>query len=130
MRRSAKMLLFKKNTQKTDASKITQHAEWPYADPEGAETGCLDRPNLKYRKNIGFLSNTSFDPLNNRKATKPANVWPSLACQRKWRFAGGPIITRLLCYFDPFSLSLPSSKKKKKKALSELDPLWQNYLDP
>ena len=38
--------------------------------------------------------------------------------------------------YDPllvlFGSSLPSSKKdkKKKKTLSEMDPLWQNFLDP
>ena len=38
---------------------------------------------LKNYKNIGFLSNTSPDPLKNQKATKPAfNVGPSLARQR------------------------------------------------
>ena len=38
---------------------------------------------LKNHKNIGFLSNTSPDPLKNCKATKPAfNVGPSSALQR------------------------------------------------
>ena len=35
---------------------------------------------LENHKNIGFLSNTGSDPLNNHKATKAAfNVGPSLA---------------------------------------------------
>ena len=47
------------------------------ADPEGAGT---PPPHLENHKGIGFLSNTSPDPLENHKATKPAlNVWPSLA---------------------------------------------------
>ena len=57
-------------------------------------------PPLKYHKNIGFLSNTGPDPLENHKTTKPAfNVWPSSAL--KWRFAGGPMMARLYWYFDP-----------------------------
>ena len=41
-----------------------------------------ENPPLKNHKNIGFLSNTSPDPLKNHKATKPAfNVGPSLARQ-------------------------------------------------
>ena len=39
-------------------------------------------PSLKNHKNIGFLSNTGPDPLENHKATKPAfNVGPSSASQ-------------------------------------------------
>ena len=38
------------------------------------------RTPLKNHKNIGFSSNTGWDPLKNRKATKSAfNVRPSLA---------------------------------------------------
>ena len=38
---------------------------------------------LENRKAIGFLSNTSSDPLQNRKALKPAfNMRPSSARQR------------------------------------------------
>ena len=46
----------------------------------------------------------------------------------KWRFAGGPIMAWLSLYLDhiyPIKL-----KKKIKKKLSNLDPLWQNFLDP
>ena len=43
---------------------------------------------LQDHKIIGFLSNTSPDPLNNHKATKPAfNVGPSLAF-RWWAYDG------------------------------------------
>ena len=45
----------------------------------------------------------------------------------KWRFAGatiGPLIA-------VFGSYIPSStKKKKKRTLSNLDPLWQNFLGP
>ena len=38
---------------------------------------------MKNHKNIGFLSNTGLDPLQNHKATKPAfDVGPSFARQR------------------------------------------------
>ena len=55
-------------------------------------------------QNIGFLSNTSLDPLKNHKATKPAfNVGPLSARQRnaKWRFAGMPMMARLKRCLDP-----------------------------
>ena len=57
-------------------------------------------PTLKNHKNIGFLSNTGPDPLKNHKATKPTFiVGPSSARQRnatrKWRFAGGPMMSFL-----------------------------------
>ena len=74
-----------------------------WADPGG--TGGPDP--LKITK-IGFLNNTDPDPLKNHKATctKPEfNVGPSF----KWRFAGGPMMTRLAWYLDPSS---PSSTKK------------------
>ena len=60
-------------------------------------TGGPDPPSMKNNKNIGFLRNTSPDPLKNRKATKPANVGPSLARQRnatkmafRWRADNDP----------------------------------------
>ena len=51
-------------------------------------------------ENVGFLSNTGPDPLNNHKATKPAfNVGPSTARQRnaikmafRLRADDGPLI--------------------------------------
>ena len=50
------------------------------ADLEGV-TGGLDP--LKNHNNIGFLSNTDPDPLENHNATKPAfNDGPSLACHK------------------------------------------------
>ena len=55
---------------------------------------------LKDHKNIGFLSNTGPDPLNNHNATKSAfNVGPLLACQQnaiympfRWRADDGPLL--------------------------------------
>ena len=68
-------------------------------------------------KKLGFLNNTGPDPLKNHKATKPEfNVGPSF----KWRFAGGPMMTRLAWNLDPSS---PSSTKKQLKTPSKLDPL-------
>ena len=73
----------------------------------------------KYHTNLGFLSNSSPDPLNNHKATKPAfNVGPSLARQRnalemafRWRADDGP----LLVVFG--------SPHLKKNTLSKLDSI-------
>ena len=73
----------------------------------------------KNHKNIGFLSNTVPDPLNNHKKTgKPAfNVGQSLARQRNaismafcWRADDGP----LLVIFGP-----PSSNKSQSRTPSE-----------
>ena len=48
----------------------------------GGSRGSRPPPPLKNYKNIGFLSNTGPDPLNNHKATKPAfNVGISLVGQ-------------------------------------------------
>ena len=49
----------------------------------GVGPGGQDPPPLKNHKNIGFLSNTGSDPLENHKATKPAfNVGPPSAPQQ------------------------------------------------
>ena len=72
---------------------------------------------VKNHKNIVFLSNTGPDPLTNHKAIKPAFNVGSLS-DRQWIFNG---------------VSLPgrkSEKKNEKKTLSELESLWQNFLDP
>ena len=55
-------------------------------------------PPLKNHKNIGFLSNTGPDPLKNHKTAKPAfNNGPPF----KWRFTGGPMMTRNQWYLNP-----------------------------
>ena len=63
---------------------------------------------LKNYQNIGFLSNTSADPLKNYKATKPAlNVGPSFVSQQnaiKWHFTGGWIMAQVL-FGSSFHLS-------------------------
>ena len=70
-------------------------------------------PTRKNHKNIGFLSNTGPDPLNNHKATKPAfNVGPSLARQRKaieMAFFWGANVSPLLVVFGS-----PHLKKTQK----------------
>ena len=49
----------------------------------GYSRGSRPHPPSINHKNIGFLSNTSLDPLKNHKATKPAShVGPPLAHQR------------------------------------------------
>ena len=62
-------------------------------------------PPLKKSQNIGFLINTGPDPL---KITKPSSQHSMLGHHRhasetpfKWRFAGGPMMARLLWYLDP-----------------------------
>ena len=63
----------------------------------------------------------------NHKATKPAiNVGPLSARQRMafpWRADDGPLLVA-------FRSSLHSINNNKKKTLSVLDPLWQNFLNP
>ena len=54
-------------------------------------------PPLENYKNIGFLCNTGRDSLKNHKATKPAfhvAIIGPPAKRIKWRFAGGPLMTR------------------------------------
>ena len=72
---------------------------------------------LNNHKNIGFLCNTSQDPLKSHKATKQAfNVGPSSACQRNaipsmafhWRATDDPFIAVL-------GSSIPLSTKKPKE---------------
>ena len=61
--------------------------------PRGG-TGGPDPLPLKKHKNIGFLSNTGPDPLNNYKASKPAfNVEPSSLRQRNAILNGESLIT-------------------------------------
>ena len=53
------------------------------AVPEGGAGDLPPPPPLKNHKNIGFLSNTDPDPLENHKATKPAfNAGPTAACKQ------------------------------------------------
>ena len=44
----------------------------------------------------------------------------------KWCFAGGPMMARFECYLTLVSTIFSAIKKR----VSELDPLWQNFLDP
>ena len=51
-------------------------------DPEEGGQGVRNPPPLKNYKNIGFLSNTGLEPLENHNATKPAiNTGPSSVSQ-------------------------------------------------
>ena len=69
------------------------------ADPVGGDWGSGPRPPLENYKNIGFLSNIGPVPLENTKLPiqhsmlghhRHASETPF-----KWRFAGGPLMTRL-----------------------------------
>ena len=42
-------------------------------------------------------------------------------------FLWEPMLARILLYLDPLS---SHQQKREKKALSKLDPLLQNFLDP
>ena len=95
-----------------------------WADPEGGTGGPDPLPPLKNHKNIGFLCNTSPDPLKNHIATKPAfKVGPSSARQQNaiamvfhWRADDGPFIA-------VFGSSIPSSIKKKEYGIKFGPPL-------
>ena len=51
-----------------------------------------------------------------------ASETPKMAS--RWRADDGRL------YSDHLSPHKKKEKKKEKKTLSELDPLWQNFLDP
>ena len=77
-------------------------------------------PPLTNHKNIGFLSITGPDPLENHKATKPEfNVGPSFGMPAN---AGGPMMASLKCNFLS-SLAPHQIKKKRCLCFSMLDPL-------
>ena len=73
------------------------------------------------------LKNKKKKQKKKHKATRPAfNVGSSFARQRnaiKWRFAGGPTMARRWWYLD-------RQLKKTKKNPSNLDLIFQNFLDP
>ena len=96
----------------------------------------------KNHKNIGFLSNTCPDPLENQSTTRISFVRGcNLSFDRiqgHWHFFGYTITqlpsqhsmlghhrstseTSFKCYLDPLS------PNQLKKTLSELDPLWQTF---
>ena len=100
------------------------------ADPEGGQ----DVPHLplKNHKNIGFLSNTSPDPMENHKVTctKPEfNAGPSSARKRnaikmasRWRADDGPLIALMDPTTSPHQLK--NKNKNNKKQSSTFEPLW------
>ena len=97
-------------------------------DPEGGQGLRTPPPPPENHINIGFLSNTGPDPLKNHKVTKPDfNVGPSSAHQRNailmygWHADDAPFIA-------VSGSSIPLSNKKK--TLSNLEPLCNNFLDP
>ena len=75
---------------------------YTWADPERGQGFGPPPPPLKNHKSIGFLCNTGPDPLKNHKATKPAfnlgHYRHASETPFKWRFAGGPMMARLLWY--------------------------------
>ena len=99
----------------------------------GSRGGTVGRdPPRKITKNIGFHCNTGPDPLKYHKATKPAfNVGPSSAHPAKHRLNGVCWRADDGQYIAVSGSSIPSpTAKKRKKMLSNLDPLRQNFLDP
>ena len=95
-----------------------------HARIQRGDRGTGHPPPMKNHKNKGFLSNTGLDRLKNHNATKPAFiVGPSSARQRnaiRWQENDGPLL--VVFWF--------TSPHQPKKMLSELDPIWQNFLDP
>ena len=93
-----------------------------WADPEGRQ-GVRTPPPPEKHTNIGFLSNTGQDPL--KKITKLLSQHSMLGRYRpasmafRWRADDGPLLVLL----DPLC-------PLQNKTLSELDLLWQNFLDP
>ena len=85
----------------------------------GSTGGPDPTPPLKNHEIIGFISNTVPDPL---KMTKLSSLHSMSGYHRhasetpfKWRFAVGPMMTRLYVYLDPFINKKKKKKKKKKK---------------
>ena len=88
-----------KNLSGIGCCKISVHAQ----GPDGGMGPDPPPPPLKNHKNIGFLSNTGPDPLNNHKATKPEfHVQPF-----RWRTDDSPLIVVVFG-----SSLLPSLTKK------------------
>ena len=73
---------------------------------------------LKNHKNIGFLSNTCPDPLNNHKATKHSMLGHHRQAKMafRWRANDDQLIM-------VFGSSLSSSTKKRKKVVTPLTKL-------
>ena len=104
-----------------------------WADPEaGRENGPpppqKKKKKKKKKKKIGFPCNIDLDPL---KTTKLPSQHSMVAHYRharetpfQWRFAGGPILARILWCLDPLS------SHQLRKTLSNLDHLLQNFLHP
>ena len=69
------------------------------ADQEEETGGPDPPPPLENYKNIGFLSNTGPDPLKITKLQIQHSILghhlPASETPFKWRFAGGPLMTRL-----------------------------------
>ena len=67
-------------------------------------------PPLKNHNNKGFLSNAGPDPLKIEKLPSQHSMLghhrPAPISERpfKWRFAGGPMISRFQCYWDSLPL--------------------------
>ena len=71
---------------------------------------------LENYKNIGFLSNTGPVPLKITNLPSQYSMLghhqPASETPFKWRFAGRPLMARLLWYLDPSS---PHQTKKRRK---------------
>ena len=96
-------------------------ALWPcmHGSRGGPDPPLLHR--TKNYKAIGFLSNTTLDPLNITKLPANINVRPSSAL--KWSFSGGPIFARFQWYLDPLSPHQLKNIKNKQKKRQSWSPL-------
>ena len=87
---------------------------------------------------ITFISNTGADPLKNHKATiQLASIqWWTIICPPVKCHLNGILLAGWWWpTFNAIWILSPLMKKEKKrknnnKKMSELDPLWQNFLDP
>ena len=59
--------------------------------------GGYSPPSLKIHKDIGAHSNTGLDPLKSQSYQASIQCWVIIGtpAKRKWRFAGGSMMTRL-----------------------------------
>ena len=82
---------------------------------------------LENYKNIGFLSNTGPEPLKNHSYQSSVQCWVTILSGVS--LAGRWWPTNSGIWIFPLLITQQTKKNSKKKTLSKLDPLWQNFLD-